>query len=229
MLLYAATVDTLLKKSPAQGSTLPDDQKVIVPKGKTYKVEKVLDTDGLHSQLQLAHGAGNWWVFNPHFSPTNDQEASVAVPAVSQEVTAVFTLDQAKQSSIIYGTLVFYQGTKEILKVVATSGARGFQYAGAHTIRGKGCIPPAKDWKISTAGYWLNTKGVEGMFYHITPDPRFGRGELGLHRDSNNSTSPGSAGCVVLKDSNVFNTKVVPLLNSLKGKQSHVNLSVIYT
>lgn len=223
MSIYTATADTLLKKLPTQGSTLPDNQKVNVTKGKAYDVEKVLTTDGLHSHLQLKHGAGNWWVFNPHWSPINDQESTVNI---SQEVTAIFTLDQSKQSNLIYGTLVFYQSGKEILKVVATSGARGYQYAGAHTIRGKGCIPPAKDWKISTSGYYLATKGVEGMFYHITPDPRFGRGELGLHKDAN---VPGSAGCIVGKSHSDFTDKVVPLLNGLKGKQSHVNLSVIYT
>jgi hypothetical protein len=80
--------------------------------------------------------------------------------------------------------------------------------------------------KISTSGYYLATKGVEGMFYHITPDPFCGRGELGLHRDAN---VPGSAGCIVVADSNVFNGKVVPFINGLKNKQSQIPLSVVYT
>lgn len=226
MLVYTAKVDTLLKKSALQGSQLPEDCKVYVQTGKVYQVEKVLEEDGLHTHIQLAYDAGDWWVFNPHWTPTSKEEDKVVVPPVTEEVTAIFTLDQAKQSNIIYGTLIFYQGKKELLKVVATSGIGGYQYPGAHTIRGRGCLPPAKDWKISTSGYYLATKGVEGFFFHITPDPRFGRGELGLHRDAN---VPGSSGCIVVKDSSVFNNKVVPLLNSLKGRQSHVNLSVVYT
>ena len=141
-------------------------------------------------------------------------------------VNAVFTLKQARSSQLINGSLTFFEDGKEILKVVATSGIGGFQYAGAHTIRGKGCLPPANDWKISTSGYNLTTPGVEGMFYHITPDPRPPRSELGLHRDAH---VPGSSGCIVVRDSNTFNTQVVPLIKRLKDKQSQIPLSVVYT
>ena len=221
---YKATAATLLKKEPVQGSTLAENQKVAVPDGKTYGVEKVIADNGLHRQVELAHGAGTWWIFLPHWD--TGEVKPVVTPAGKGLVTAIFSLKQARSSQLIDGSLTFFDDGKEILKVVATSGATGYQYAGGHTVRGKGCLPPANDWKITTSGYYLATKGVEGMFYHITPDPRMGRGELGLHRDAN---VPGSAGCVVVRNSDTFNNKVVPLVNGLKDKQSQINLSVIYT
>ncbi|MFM7440375.1 MAG: hypothetical protein ACKO2V_17555 [Snowella sp.] len=221
---YTATADTILKKAPVQGSTLPDDQKVDVPDGKIYGIEKVIETDGLHSHVELESNAGSWWIFLPHWD--TGAAKPVITPSATGIVTAVFTLKQARSSQLINGSLTFSRDGQEVLKVVASSGSAGYQYAGAHTIRGKGCLPPASDWKISTSGYKLATRGVEGMFYHITPDPRFGRSELGLHRDAN---VPGSAGCVVVRDSNTFNTKVVPFVDGLKNKQSQITLSVIYT
>jgi hypothetical protein len=108
--------------------------------------------------------------------------------------------------------------------VGATSGLPGWQYKGAHEVSRKGCIPPATDWKISTDGYQSGTKGIEGKFYHITPDPHFGRSELGLHRDAN---APGTIGCIAVRDSNTFNDKVVPFIDGLK--QSQIALTVRYT
>lgn len=221
---YTATADTILKKAPVQGSRLPDDQKVDVPDGKIYGIEKVIETDGLHSHVELESNAGSWWIFLPHWD--TGAAKPVITPSITGIVTAVFTLKQARSSQLINGSLTFSRDGQEVLKVVASSGSAGYQYAGAHTIRGKGCLPPASDWKISASGYKLATRGVEGMFYHITPDPRFGRSELGLHRDAN---VPGSAGCVVVRDSNTFNTKVVPFVDGLKNKQSQITLSVIYT
>lgn len=221
---YRATTNTVLKKAPVQGSTLPDDQKVNVPRSKSYHIKKIVETDGLHSHVELEFDAGSWWIFLPHWD--TGEAKPVITPPTTGIVTAVFRLKQAHTSQLINGSLTFFENSKEILKVVATSGIGGFQYAGAHTIRGKGCLPPANDWKISTSGYKLTTKGVEGMFYHITPDPRQGRGEIGLHRDAN---VPGSSGCIVVRDSNTFNTKVIPLVNGLKNKQSQIPLSVVYT
>jgi len=221
---YLATASTLLKKAPVQGSTLPEDQKVNVSKGKTYGIRKVIESDGLHSHVELESGSGSWWIFLPHWDIGNSNP--VSSPAPSNIITAVFTLKQAKTSELIDGSLTFFENGEEKLKVVATSGAAGYQYAGAHSVRGKGCLPPAKDWKISTSGYYLATKGVEGNFYHITPDPRAGRGEIGLHRDAN---VPGSSGCIVVRGANTFNNKVAPLIDKLKYQQPKITLSVIYT
>ncbi len=212
---YTANADTILKKEPVQGSTLPDDQKVNVPKGTTYGIEQVIKTDGLHSYVELQSGAGSWWIYLPHWDT-----------GTTGIVTAVFTLEQAHSTELINGSLTFKDDGSQILIVVASSGLPGYQYAGAHTITGKGCIPPANDWKINTNGYYLATQGIEGMFYHITPDPRFGRSEIGLHRDAN---VPGSSGCIVVRDSNTFNNQVVPFIDGLANKQSQITLSVVYT
>lgn len=99
---------------------------------------------------------------------------------------------------------------------------------------GKGCIPPDNDWKITTNGYNISASiqpGIAGLFYHITPDPdpETGRGEFGLHLDANEEYYPGSAGCIVVKKNSGFRDKVCPLLDGLRGKQSHVPLKVIYS
>ena len=78
----------------------------------------------------------------------------------------------------------------------ATSGCAGWQQPGDEWIRGKGPIP-AGDYEIPSNPYWLDTRGVEGYFFHITPDPVGSgdriRAELGVHFDAN---VPGTAGCI---------------------------------
>jgi hypothetical protein len=227
---YKAIANTILKKEPIQGSLLPDDQKVDVPEGKTFGIERVIETDGLHSHVALESGAGSWWVFLPHWD-TGDAKP-VITPSTTGIVTAVFTLKQANSGQLIKGTLTFFEDGKEVLEVVASSGQPGHQFAGAHTQVSKGCIPPASDWKINTNGRNITKAeqpGIAGMFYHITPDPRFGRSEFGLHRDANKEQFPGSAGCIVVLDSNTFNNKVVPFINGLKNKQKQINLKIVYT
>lgn len=216
---YTATTDTFLKKSPKQASALADNEKIPVPKGKAYPIKTVLGSDEyeLHSRVELDHGAGSWWVYRPHWDTISDQG----------EVKAVFSMAQAKSTGLIYGKLVFTRGGKEILSVKVTSGLAGFQYPGAHTLKGKGCLPPRADWKISTKGYHSSTRGVEGMFYHITPDPDpgTGRSEFGLHRDAN---GPGSAGCIVVAETADFKKKVVPFLAELSRQQDFITLKVSY-
>jgi len=215
---YTAKTDTWLKKSPVEASTLEDDDKVFVKAGKTYPVEDVLDTTGLHEQVQLEFQAGAWWVFLPHW----DSEGT-------GEITAEFSLKQAKSNTIIYGSLVFKEDGKEILKVTATSGQPRYQYQGAHTIKAKGCLPPGNNWKINTRGWHISKAGIAGMFYHILPDPHpTGRGEFGVHLDANQEVFPGSAGCIVIKKYSGFD-KVCSLINGIRDKQSHIPLIVKYT
>lgn len=219
---YRAKYDTWLKKAPVEASTLEDKQKIFVEAGRTYPVLDVLETDGLHSQVELDFQAGAWWIFLPHWDSGN-----------SGEITAEFSLKQSESAALIYGYLVFKENGQEILKVRATSGQKGWQYKGAEKIRAKGCIPPDNDWQISTNGYYISKEkqpGVAGMFYHITPDPdpETGRGEFGLHRDANVEVFPGSAGCIVVKTED-FNSKIRPLIDGIKQKQSHIPLTVKYT
>jgi hypothetical protein len=63
-----ATQDTWLKKEPVQASELGEKQKVAVPRGKEYAVvaytERAADA---HAQVELAAGAGTWFLFEPHW------------------------------------------------------------------------------------------------------------------------------------------------------------------
>jgi hypothetical protein len=140
----------------------------------------------------------------------------------ARPITATFTLDQPSRGTpgYVWGTLRFSDGAT----FTASSGAPGFQYVGARTVRGKGCIPPGTGWKINLPGYHLNTRGIEGWFWHITPDPRFGRSRLGLHRDAN---ALGSAGCIVTPSPEFPRLK--NYLDRLSKTQKAIDLTVIYT
>ena len=201
-----ATTDTVLKKEPLQSPLLTNSQKVDVKTGRRYDIDDVLDQEGLHTKIRLKHGAGDWWVFNPHWD----------MRSLSQDKTlkAIFTIRPVRANFLITGDLEFYLGDSLDISFKATSGAIGFQYREAESIRGKGLIPEGKDWKINPNGWWSNTRGIEGMFYHITPDPyiegSITRAELGLHRDAN---VPGSAGCIVILDSDDFNRRLVTYMS----------------
>lgn len=112
----------------------------------------------------------------------------------------IFTMDLRQSSELIYGNLQLVYPDCRAIDYVATSGCADYQRPGDEWVRGKGPIP-AGEYEIPSEPYYLETRGVEGDFFHITPDPVVSehgiRAELGLHFDANH---PGSAGCVVLKN-----------------------------
>lgn len=63
-----ATQDTWLKKEPVQSTELGEDEKVSCPKGRDYAVVAYAEcpADG-HAQVELAAGAGTWFLFEPHW------------------------------------------------------------------------------------------------------------------------------------------------------------------
>jgi hypothetical protein len=71
---------TWLKKEPKPATELGDSEKVAVVKGKTYGVcaynESVQDA---HAKVELAAGAGTWYVYEPHWSKV--QASGEAMPA----------------------------------------------------------------------------------------------------------------------------------------------------
>ena len=142
---------------------------------------------------------------------------------------AVFKMSPHLTSELITGHLTFYDDSgTQLSSVVATSGMPNFQSPQHYRIRGKGLIPPYKGLRIVTAGYPLTTLGVEGMFYPIVPDPipGYGRSEIGLHRDAN---VPGSAGCIVVVNSDSFKRLVVPLLSKAASLRiREIDLTVDY-
>lgn len=111
----------------------------------------------------------------------------------------VFTRPLGKSQNLITGNLKLIYPDGQEINYHATSGLPDYQRPGDEWARGKGPIPEGDDYEIPTKPYWLDTRGVEGWFFHITPDPvGFGervRSELGIHWDAN---IPGTSGCVGL-------------------------------
>jgi hypothetical protein len=222
-----ARVNTIVKSHPINSSS-PDRPDGFVafnlPEGESIEYRWIRNAKNNHFMFELAQpvqGRFNWYAFKDHVQTSNN---TLVIPNDTL-VTARFEMKLGGTFQLRTGILSFWQNKENILQVEATSGAPGFQYSGAWTIQKRGVIPPARDWKINIRrDFESNVKGVEGRFFPILPD-RFGRSALGLHRDAN---APGSAGCVVVRNSKLFNEKVVPLLDRLDDVQSTVNLEVIY-
>ncbi|MEG4066260.1 hypothetical protein QUA42_02710 [Microcoleus sp. Pol11C2] len=110
----------------------------------------------------------------------------------------IFTMDLAESLNLIYGNLQLIYPDGKAIDYTATSGCANWQRPGDEWVRGKGPIP-AGQYEIPTEPYWLDTRGIEGLFFHITPDPVISihgvRAELGVHFDAN---VPGTAGCIGL-------------------------------
>ena len=111
-----------------------------------------------------------------------------------------FTMQLKPASELLFGNLqlIYPDGNK--INYLATSGCADWQQQGDQWQRGKGPIPQGFDYKIPTTPYWSDTRGIEGNFFHITPDPVVSptgltRSEFGIHFDAN---FPGSAGCIAL-------------------------------
>lgn len=112
----------------------------------------------------------------------------------------IFRMTLQSSQSLLWGNLKLVYPDKKEIDYIATSGCTQWQQPGDEWARGKGPIPQGFDYGIPTTPYHLETKGIEGDFFHITPDPIGSgnriRSELGIHFDAN---VPGSAGCIVLQ------------------------------
>ncbi len=63
-----ATQDTWLKKKAVDASALEDHQKLSVATGREYSVLRYDEAPGYaHAEVQLAFGAGSWWIYEPHW------------------------------------------------------------------------------------------------------------------------------------------------------------------
>jgi hypothetical protein len=63
-----ATQDTWLKKEAVPAAELGEKQKVAVAKGKGYAVSAYAESPAdAHAQVELAGGAGTWFVYEPHW------------------------------------------------------------------------------------------------------------------------------------------------------------------
>jgi hypothetical protein len=103
-----------------------------------------------------------------------------------------------KSKQLIMGSLKLIYPHGEIIDYLATSGIPNWQRLEDQWSRAKGPIPQG-EYEIPTNPYWVETRGVEGLFFHITPDPVGSgdrvRSELGIHYDAN---VPGTSGCIGL-------------------------------
>lgn len=140
----------------------------------------------------------------------------VQTPASNLPVKAKFVMDLKPHAGLIYGELYFMDAdNKQVRAYTATSGCTGHQGINDIWTPGKGPCPNLQGLSISTRGmYSPEVRGVAGWFYPILPQLMYGpngitRSAIGLHADAN---VPGSAGCVVTKDINLFKNDVVPLM-----------------
>jgi GH24 family phage-related lysozyme (muramidase)/uncharacterized protein YvpB len=80
--ILEAKTETFLKKMNVDSSLLAPNQLVAVEGGKQYKIEKVLETSasGNSRKVQLAYGAGDWWLFNDHWKTATATAASAELP-----------------------------------------------------------------------------------------------------------------------------------------------------
>ena len=110
----------------------------------------------------------------------------------------IFTMPLGFSQKLILGSLQLIYPDGQIIDYFATSGLPDYQRPTDQWVRGKGPIPEG-EYEIPTEPYWLDTRGVEGLFFHITPDPVGSgdriRSELGVHWDAN---VPGTSGCIGL-------------------------------
>ncbi len=65
--LYEAISDTFLKKAKVDSSQLKANQLVPVESGRQYKISQVLQRQDNSIQVRLAYGAGDWWLYGPHW------------------------------------------------------------------------------------------------------------------------------------------------------------------
>lgn len=91
-----AKVGTYLKKEPLPSSELDKNEKVAVPVGQGYDIVwQSKEADG-HVKVSLAYGAGNWFVYAPHWSGLQ-QSAPAPNPAPSKPGSKVLNVPYYSQ------------------------------------------------------------------------------------------------------------------------------------
>jgi hypothetical protein len=139
-----------------------------------------------------------------------------------------FTMELRPSNELLYGNLQLSYPDGTIIDYIATSGCTQWQQPGDQSARARGPIPEG-DYKIPTTPYWLDTRGIEGSFFHITPDPVMIdgvlRGEFGIHYDAN---FPGTSGCIGIVNSLGW-TKLCDRMKAIaKSGVKSIPLSVKY-
>lgn len=82
-IILEAITETFLKKEKLDSSQLAPHQLVAVETGKQWKLEEKLDVDGQSQRVRLAYGAGDWWIYAPHWKPADAPTTTDAEPALT--------------------------------------------------------------------------------------------------------------------------------------------------
>lgn len=98
MAKITANGETLLKKEAVPASELKDDQTVLVPIGSVYEIVWQGPEIDKHVKVSLANGAGNWYVYAPHWSGL-EQAKSVKTDSKVLDVPYYSQRDNTTQGS----------------------------------------------------------------------------------------------------------------------------------
>ncbi|MEB3165992.1 MAG: C39 family peptidase [Cyanobacteriota bacterium] len=79
-IILEAITETFLKKEKLDSSLLAPHQLIPIETGKQWKIEQRLEVDGNSQKLQLAYGAGDWWIYLPHWQEVGASTATPAAP-----------------------------------------------------------------------------------------------------------------------------------------------------
>jgi predicted chitinase len=98
---------TFLKKSTLQASKISEADKELVPQGKSFDVDEVLERIAGHCKIKLAWGQGIRFVFESHF---DGWKRSILVPIASRDRTLIITAikEQCKNLGITYKPQIAY-------------------------------------------------------------------------------------------------------------------------
>jgi hypothetical protein len=77
---------------------LAPHQLVPVESGRQWKIEQRLERDGNSQKVQLAYGAGQWWIYLPHWRPAGE-----AAPAAAGSAGAASAAVRARQAGEMGG------------------------------------------------------------------------------------------------------------------------------
>lgn len=87
--LIEAITGTFLKRQKLDSSQLAPQELVPVETGRQWKIEALLEREGNSQQVRLAYGAGEWWIYAPHWRELDPQqltEASTSTAAAGASV-----------------------------------------------------------------------------------------------------------------------------------------------
>ena len=89
--IIQAITETFLKKEKLDSSLLAPNQMVPVETGRQWKIEARLETDGQSQKVRLAYGAGEWWIYLPHWSTPGEAVVASAQSLATPAATPVAT------------------------------------------------------------------------------------------------------------------------------------------